>query len=386
MRVSIILYNLRLGAGVAHVAANLAEGFSTRGIETELLVCAEGGPGDDKLEAVLGENVSVHYFVPASGIRLWDLLKGFTKMGRYLRERKPSVVLSSGNNVNSFSALLVRLYCPGSTRLFVKITSPVATRYHNLLQKLIHPVCYAFIFRYCDGVFSLGEEQSTILRKSFPYASNKIVAVNNPLIPDTCSPKNAKWQGHAKDEPKNLIAVGRLSHEKRFDVLLHAFANVRNKVDCRLVILGEGKERTKLQTLSTQLGIAHLIQMPGFVSNVSEWLATADLFVLSSDYEGLPGVVLEALAVNLPVVATDCFPGARALLGTATRCCVTPIRDADALASAIYNSLSKQDSTMELSRLTEKYRVSAAVDSHIDALKLLIDQARRANLNNRASY
>ena len=375
MRVSIILYNLGLG-GVAHVAAYLASGFAERGIETELLVCADGGPGENKLRAIIGENVSIRYFVPTSGIRLWDLARGFTKMGLYLRETKPKVVLSAGNNVNSFSVLLVRLYYPGSTRLFIKVTNPVVIPHDNLFKKLISHVSYALIFRYCDGVLSLGEEQSTILRKSFPSVSNKIVAVNNPLIPDAFSSKTTQLPGRAKDIPKNLIAVGRLRHQKRFDVLLHAFAKVRNDHDCRLVILGEGKDRTKLQALSTQLGIAHLIQMPGFVSNVQEWLASADLFVLSSDYEGMPGVVLEALAVNCPVVATDCFPGARALLGTATRCSVTPIGDVDALASAIYNSLNNKENTNELSCLADKYRVSAAVDSHIDALSLLMHQGQ----------
>ena len=373
MRVSIILYNLGLG-GVAQVATYLSNGFAERGIETELLVCAESSPGEDKLRAIIGENVNIRYFVPTSGIRLWDLLKGFTKIGRYLRETKPKVVLSSGNNANSFSALLVRLYCPASTRLFVKMTSPVTTPNDNPLKKLIRHLCYTLIFRYCDGVLSLGEIESTILRKSFPKVTDKLVAVNNPLITDDFSPKTTQFPSCEKDIPKNLIAVGRLSHEKRFDVLLHAFAKVRNDVNCRLVILGEGKDRTKLQALSIELGIAHLIQMPGFVSNVPEWLARADLFVLSSDYEGLPAVVLEALAVNCPVVATNSFPSARALLGTATRCCVTPIGDADALASAIYNSLNKSGNTMELSRLTAKYRVSTAVDSHIDALRLLLHQ------------
>ena len=375
MRVSIILYNLGLG-GVAYVAANLANGFTERGIKTELLVCAKGCPGEDKIKAVISENVSVHYFVPTSGIRLRDLLKGFTKMGRYLLETKPKVVLSSGNNVNFFSLLLIRLYCPKSTRLFVKTTNPVVTLQDNLVVKLIRHICCAFIFRSCDGVLSLGEDQSTILRKSFPKISNKLVAVNNPLITDSFSSKTTTFPALSKDRPKNLISVGRLCRQKRFDVLLHAIAKVRNDVDCRLVILGEGKDRIKLQTLSTQLGIAHLIHMPGFVSDVPDWLAKADLFVLSSDYEGLPGVVLEALAVNCPVVATDCFPGARTLLGTATRCSVTPTGDVDALASAIYHSLNNKENTMELSCLTDKYRISVAIDSHIDALSLLIRQAQ----------
>ncbi len=380
MRLSIILYIFGSG-GVAHATANLAKGFAERGIETELLVCAEGGPAENKLRAVIGEDVSTRYFIQSSGIRLWDLLKGFTKMGRYLRETKPKVVLSAGNNVNPFSALMVRLYCPESTRLFIKVTNPVVTPHHNFLEKLIRKLSYAFVLRYCDGVLSLSEEQSAILRKSFPYATDKIVAVNNPLIPDTFSSETARLTDRTNDYPRHLIAVGRLDRQKRFEVLLHSFAKVmRNDVDCRLTILGEGKDRTKLQALSNQLGIAHLIQMPGFVSNVPEWLARADLFILSSDYEGFPGVVLEALAVNCPVVATDCFPGARSLLDTAPRCSVTPIRDIDALASAIYDSLNKRDNTMELSHLTTKYRVSAAVDNHIDALNLLMHQAQTGKL------
>lgn len=379
MRVSIILYNLGLG-GVAYVAVNLANGFTERGIDTELLVCAKGCPGEDKIKAAISENVSVHYFVPTSGIRLRDLFKGFTKMGLYLRETKPKVVLSSGNNVNFFSSLLVKFYCPDSTRLFVKTTNPVVTPQDNILVKLIRHICCTFIFRSCDGVLSLAEEQSTNLRKSFPKLGNKLVAVNNPLITDAFSSKTTTFPAPVKDRQKNLIAAGRLCSQKRFDVLLRAFAKIRNDVDCRLTILGEGKDRSKLQALSVRLGIAHLIQMPGSVSNVPEWLAKADLFVLSSDFEGLPGVVLEALAVNCPVVATDCFPSARALLETATRCYVTPIRDADALASAIYDSLNNGDNTLELSHLTAKYRVSAAIDSHIDALNSLIHQAQAAKV------
>ena len=371
LRVSIILHQLGWG-GVERVAAILANGFAKRGIETELLVCAKGGPGEDELRAIIGENASVHYFRQTQGSRLMDLLKGFTKMGRYLHETKPKIVLSAGNNVSLFSLLLVRLYCPGPTRLFVKTTNPVVRLHDSRFKHFIRRACYSLIFRYCDGVLSLCEEEVSMLRKSFPNVSDKFIAVYNPYIIDAISPKTTASATRAKDAPKNLIAVGRLHHQKRFDVLLHAFAKVRNDVDCRLVILGEGEDRTKLQALSTQLGIAHLIQMPGFVSNVQEWLAKADLFVLSSDYEGLPAVVLEALALNCPVVATKSFPGARALLEAATRCDVTPIRNADALASAIINSLGKSSSTKELFRLTNKYRISAAVDSHIDTLNLFI--------------
>lgn len=374
-RVSIIVHQLGWG-GVERVAAILANGFAARGIETELLVCAEGGPGEDELRTITGKNAAIRYFRPTQGGRSMDLIKGFAGMGRYLRQRKPEMVLSAGNNVNLFSVLLVRLYCPGTTRLFVKTTNPVIRPHDSRFKQFVRRVCYAFIFRYCDGVLPLSEEEAAMLRKSYPNAGDKFIAVGNPYITDAMSPKTTPFPGRVNDAPKNLIAIGRLHRQKRFDVLLHAFAKVRNNVDCRLVLLGEGEDRSKLQALSTQLGIAHLLQMPGFVTNVPEWLAKADLLVLSSDYEGLPAVVLEALAVNCPVVATDSFPGARALLEGAPRCGVAPTRDADSLASAVIDSLDNSSSTAELYRLADRYRTSAAIGSHIDALTLLVHHAQ----------
>ena len=339
-----------------------------------MLVCAEGGPGENKLRAIIGENVSIHYFVSTSGIRLWDMFKGFTKMGRYLRETKPKVICHQVIMLIHFQHYWLGCIVMDNTPI-CQNHQPGSDTQDNVLVKIIRHTCSAFVFHSCDGVLSLGEEQSKILRKSFPKVSDKLVAVNNPLITDDFSPKTTQYPGREKHISKNLIAVGRLRHQKRLDVLLHAFAKVKNDIDCRLVILGEGEDRTKLQVLSTQLGIAHLIQMPGFISNVPEWLARADLFVLSSDYEGLPGVVLEALAVNCPVVATDCFPDARIAGDGNTMFCVT-IGDVDALAAAIYDSLNKTDNTMELSRLTTKYRVSAAVENHINALNTLIHQGQ----------
>ncbi|MFT5131559.1 MAG: glycosyltransferase involved in cell wall biosynthesis [Gammaproteobacteria bacterium] len=97
-------------------------------------------------------------------------------------------------------------------------------------------------------------------------------------------------------------------------MLLQTVDLVRNSIDCRLLVLGDGKDRQALEALTKTLGITLLIDMPGFVSDVEEYLASSGLFVLSSDYEGLLAVVLEALAHNISVVSTDPFLAARELL------------------------------------------------------------------------
>ncbi|MDD3799964.1 MAG: glycosyltransferase, partial [Novosphingobium sp.] len=103
----------------------------------------------------------------------------------------------------------------------------------------------------------------------------------------------------------------------------------------RLVILGEGPERARLEALRARLGLEGSVELPGHCDDVVSWLGQADCFVLSSDYEGLPGVVVEALAAGLPVVSTDSTVGLRALVEDGRDGWIVPVRDARALTDAM---------------------------------------------------
>jgi glycosyltransferase involved in cell wall biosynthesis len=111
--------------------------------------------------------------------------------------------------------------------------------------------------------------------------------------------------------------------------------------------------------------------MPGYSSDVSSWLAKADAFVLSSDFEGLPAVVLEAMAFNCPVVSTDCFPAARELVGNAEQCHVVPRGDIGMLAASIDEVLAGRFRPTRLRQIAERYSVAAGVESHCTALGLV---------------
>jgi glycosyltransferase involved in cell wall biosynthesis len=138
-------------------------------------------------------------------------------------------------------------------------------------------------------------------------------------------------------KPPYIVAAGRLDPQKGFDVLLDAFARAHDRVaGHRLVIIGEGPARGELEAQVARLGLADRVVLTGFLSNPQPTLRGAALFVLSSRYEGMGGLVLlEAMVHGLPIIATDCVTGPRDLLEDGRGGLLVPVEDVEALADAM---------------------------------------------------
>ncbi len=136
-----------------------------------------------------------------------------------------------------------------------------------------------------------------------------------------------------------MLGVGRLSAQKNCPLLIRAVAKVRRQRPVRLLILGEGDDRAALEALVRDLDLTDCVGLPGFVDNPFAYMRHAQLFVLSSDWEGLPTVLIEALACGCPVVSTDCPSGPLEILDGGTYGALVPMRDEDSLADAILASL-----------------------------------------------
>lgn len=139
------------------------------------------------------------------------------------------------------------------------------------------------------------------------------------------------------ERKKTVVSAGRFAEQKRFDILIQAFAKVHEAhPDYRLVLYGDGNCKPLYQELSSNLEIAEYIDYPGYVSNVASYIREDGIFVLSSDYEGIPNSLIEAMSVGLPCVATDCTPGGPDFLtDSGKRGLLVPIRDVDKMAAAI---------------------------------------------------
>jgi glycosyltransferase involved in cell wall biosynthesis len=289
--------------------------------------------------------------------------------------------LASSNNMGLVTGLSsVRQSGANRPSYVLKTTNPVIRPCdRSRLRKVYRRRLYGFVFSNFDRILTLSAEEQHRLTAMYPRQAGKFSVTTNPYV---AAEMLEEFERSPGSSPPRILTLARMMPQKRLDVLLVAFSRMRRQ-DCRLTILGDGPERARLEALAKSLGIADRIELPGFVEQVLPWLRKADVLALSSDYEGLPAAVFEALACELPVVTTDCFDCARSLLANAPGSAVVAKGDADALADAIDRSLGNRGEKTGLRDIARGYGIEAAIGSHIDALRPLLrpnSSAREAGL------
>ena len=211
-----------------------------------------------------------------------------------------------------------------------------------------------------DAVVSVSKSIESYLVEDLDVSYQKIKTIYNPLFIEEIRKKMQEDVDFPifKYNPRNtqvLISVGRLEEQKRFDVLLRAFSLVRKKgKDVFLIILGEGVLLQELEKLSLRLNISEHVHFVGFQRNPYAWISKADIFVLSSDYEGFPNVLTEAMACGIPVVSTDCPSGPKEIITNGKDGILVPRANEEALSDAILLLLRKDDLRIELSKAGER--------------------------------
>jgi glycosyltransferase involved in cell wall biosynthesis len=172
----------------------------------------------------------------------------------------------------------------------------------------------------------------------------------------------------ATGDPPVVLAAGRFAPAKDFETLVRAFAKVASDRPVRLVLLGEGKQRARIENLIRELGLGGITLLPGFVDNPFAWMSPAAVFVLSSAWEGSPGVLIEAMARGCPVVSTDCLSGPAEILEFGAYGRLVAVGDINALAQAIAETLDAPRNPDRLRARAAEFDVETAVDGYLDVL------------------
>ena len=210
-------------------------------------------------------------------------------------------------------------------------------------------------------------------------ARERVHTVYNPIFAEFIVAKSREPLDHPWLDgtgPPLVVAVGKLIERKGFATLLRAFARLAARRPARLIVLGEGRFRSRLVALAKRLGVARQVAFPGFAENPYAFLARADLFVLSSRNEALPTVLIEAMVCGCPVVSTDCDFGPREILEDGRHGPLVPVGDAEALAAAMGAVLDRPPPRDALRRRAGFFDAARAVDRY-EALLLGPAASRR---------
>jgi glycosyltransferase involved in cell wall biosynthesis len=264
---------------------------------------------------------------------------------RYLRHTRPKAIFAAKTYANltaiwarNISGTPCRLVISERTALSQEIATEATAAWRHVLPLLAHS------YRQADVISAVSRGVADDLERLAHLPAGCVVALPNPLIiPDTmamaqAAPSHPWFDGSVPV----ILAAGRLVPQKDFATLLRAFALLHHQgLPHRLVIAGEGKERTALLGMIESLGLAGWVSLPGFVDNPLALMSRAALFVLSSRFEGLPGVLIQALSCGCPVVATDCPSGPREILLDGRLGALVPVGDHEALARAMAATLAQ---------------------------------------------
>ena len=361
--VSIVLPDLR-GGGAERVAVNLANSFAQRGYAVDMLLLSAEG---DFLSDLNPEVNVVDLQVDRMRRVLFPLI-------RYLRQARPAAVLACMWPL-TIAAVAARALAHVPTRLVVA-EHTTWSRDELLMRPTVGwqiRNSMHCMFPFTDGIVAVSQGAADDLARFAKLDKQAITVIYNPVVGD------AKWPTRVPLSPSGwwtgphhkLLAVGTLKKIKDYATLLNAFALLRQRMDARLLILGEGECRLALGEQVRQLGIEASVFMPGFVKDPAPYYEQADLHVLSSTGEGLPTVIIEALAVGTPVVSTDCPSGPREILRDGEFGRLVPVGNAAALADAMAESLAVTHDTAALIKRAQDFSIDKASDQY---LKLLFPQ------------
>jgi glycosyltransferase involved in cell wall biosynthesis len=198
-----------------------------------------------------------------------------------------------------------------------------------------------------------------------------INVIHNPIVTPELSRLAGEAVAHpwfAKKDTPVILGAGRLSQQKDFVNLIRAFSILRQTRHARLVIIGQGPERPELERLVDQLQLREQVDMPGFAANPYALMRRADLFVLSSAWEGLPTVLVEAMACGAPVVATDCPSGPQEILEGGRHGRLVPVGDSEALGRAMIETLDDPPPASALVRRADDFGLARSVDAYKEIL------------------
>ncbi len=363
MKITLVIYAMGLG-GAQRVMSIVANYWATHGWEVTLITLADRSrPSFYQLDPQIK---LVQLGIIGDAPNFWTILLTAWQRIQILRSAivasQPDVVISFLNTGNVLTLIATRnLNIPVIVSEHSHPNFADVNRYWQVLMK--------WTYRYADLVTLLTESALEFYPIERGYRS---IVMPNPILTPVPDLDTSKLFASP-----TLIAIGRLQPVKGFDLSISAFAKLRNKYpDWHLTILGEGPIRDELEDLCNQLQLTERVHFLGQVKNVNAYLRQADIFVLSSRFEGFPMALCEAMACGVPVIATDCLSGPREIITDGVNGILVPMEDVDALADGMdalmSDSTKRQQLGLAAPQILERFGLEQVMNRWKDAIDQVI--------------
>ena len=367
MQICIPIHSFEPG-GVERVGLRLAEAWQAAGHEVTVVLGRDRGPTRAQAPA-LDYRTRPEPFSTAA----WETPWLIWCLWRYLRHERADVIFCAGNTYT--------VVCVAMKLLFGRRCPPVLVKISNDLVRPDFPTPVQALYRLwlrmqgtlLEHFVALAKPMRPQLVAELRIAPERVVAIPDPALRDDeiealPLPRPDSATG------RQFLAVSRLNRQKNLPLLLEAFAQIARPGD-RLAIAGEGPERARIERRIGELKLADSVSLLGHVADVRPLLDAAHVLALSSDYEGVPAAVIEALAAGRPISATDCCASMAWLLGMGAYGALASPGDAGALGNAMDRAATMDPPQGAMHRFSALFTLAKAAPAYLDAMQALVDRS-----------
>jgi|SaaInlV_100m_DNA_5_1039725.scaffolds.fasta_scaffold05384_3 glycosyltransferase involved in cell wall biosynthesis len=348
--------------GVEHIIMNLVREFARRGVAVDLVLIRARGP---------------HLKDIPEGVRVVQLNAAHTssaipELARYLRRVRPERMLVAKDRAGR-AAVIARSLSKVDVSICLRLGTNLseALSYKSAFNRWSRLANMRRIYAKVDRVIGISQGVVDDIRKITGVPAERCRVICNPVVDESLILKSKQPLAHPWYQTGSrplVVGAGRLTQQKDFATLIRAFAKLREELDAHLVIIGEGRKRRELEQLVAELKIQDYVDMPGFQANPYNWIGQADLFVLSSRWEGSGNVLTEALALGVPSVATDCPSGPSETLAGGKYGALVPVGDYRALANQMAQTLRKPLNAEILRSAVKEYEVGFSAERYLNVV------------------
>ena len=334
-----------------------------------------------KLDGVLLDQVPGD--VPVIDLGASRLRFSWLRLASILRSERPDILLSTSSGGNLVAALAHAMVPdPNRSLVLSERNTFSAVRRERRSRWLPVVAVTRRLYRRADRIIAVSEGVAKDLVESLDLPEGLVTAIHNPVVDEDLyelaeEPIDHPW---LEGEQPVLLSVGRLVPQKDYAVLLRAFSRIRKKRPIRLIVLGEGTERRRLERDAQRLGIRADVDFPGFVKNPFPFMRKCTVYVMSSRFEGLPGALIQAMACGAPVISTDCPSGPSEIVDSGSNGFLVPVGDDQKMAATIESLLDNPALRRSFSeagrRAVAEFEVSPMIRHYEETLLSSIADAR----------